>query len=238
MCVCGRGVVSVNTRTSNIWVPSLVKRVSWIMSDWSLLTDQAKTVNQRVECQDFPHLSVTYDHKQRLADAVGWTKVCFCLVVGGPPSAGARPLCVLGKHLLYVLCPSLLWFLSWGDLKASASPAFLHLCAGLLLCCDCSVQVSWPKCDMAIVCPLGERRAVFSHTLLARVQAQKTARTCESVDAQQRTCAMENPMSILISRTVQEVPMTTRASSFLQLCYQGKGRTQTIVIIVIIVSWR
>lgn len=84
------------------------------MSDWSLLTDQAKTVNQRVECQDFPHLSVTYDHKQRLADAVGWTKVCFCLVVGGPPSAGARPLCVLGKHLLYVLCPSLLWFLSWG----------------------------------------------------------------------------------------------------------------------------
>lgn len=77
--------------------------------------------------------------------------------------------------------------------------AFLHLCAGLLLCCDCSVQVSRPKCDMAIVCPLGERRAVFSHTLLARVQAQKAARTRESVDAQQRTWAMENLLDFLNS---------------------------------------
>lgn len=87
--------------------------------------------------------------------------------------------------------PSLLQFLSWGDLEASALPASRPFCIfvqGRLLCCDCSVQVSWPKCDVAIMCPLGERRPAFSHTLLARFQAHlvKTAHTHESVDAQER----------------------------------------------------
>lgn len=61
---------------------------------------------------------------------------------------------------------------------------FLHLCAGCLLCCDCSVQVSWQKCDVAIMCPLGERRPAFSHTHF-QAHLVKTAHTHESVDAQQ-----------------------------------------------------
>lgn len=53
----------------------------------------------------------------------------------GPHSAGARPLWVLEKHLLYDSCPSLLQFLSSGDLDASALPASRPFCIFVQDCC-------------------------------------------------------------------------------------------------------
>lgn len=82
----------------------------------------------------------------------------------GPPSA----LCSLFLPL------SVSVFRGAGSVCFTGLPVFEHLCAGLMLCCDCPVQVTPLKGDMVIMCPVRERRAVFSHTLLWRFRLTET----------------------------------------------------------------
>ncbi len=102
--------------------------------------------------------------------------VCICFVNRRSGQGGVKTLLLrlLEKHLfLPALCPSHLHSLSLGELVASALfglPVLQHLCAGLMLCCDCLVRVTSPKSDRAIECLLRERGAVFSHTLLCPFQ--------------------------------------------------------------------
>lgn len=134
----------------------------------------------------------------------------------GPHSAGARPLWVLEKHLLYDSCPSLLQFLSSGDLDVSVLPASRPFCIFVQDCCF--VAFAWfrfpDNCSMAIVCPLGERGAAFSHTRSCSGSPGKNSPHPPISGNNTR-----GTWACLISWTVQEVPMTTRASSFLQLCW-------------------
>lgn len=82
---------------------------------------------------------------------------------------------------------------------------------------------------MAIVCPLGERGAVFSHTVLTHVQAHlgKTAHTHESVDAQQR--AWDMGLFDFLNSTGSPHDNKSFILSPVVLSYQGKGRIRTIV---------
>lgn len=87
--------------------------------------------------------------------------------------------------------PSLLQFLSSGDLEASALPASRPFCIFVQDACFVVIarfrfpdkSATWRSCVRS-----EKGGQAFSHTLLARFQAHlvKTAHTHESVDAQQR----------------------------------------------------
>lgn len=116
-----------------------------------------------------------------------------------------------------------------GSVCFAGLSAFLHLCAGSVLCCDCSVQVSWrQKCAVAIMCLRRERRPAFSHTMLARFQAHlvKTAHTHESVDA---PCSTENLPLIPVWFPEQCRKSKSCILSPVVFSCQGKLRIQTIM---------
>lgn len=138
----------------------------------------------------------------------------------GPHLAGARPLWVLEKHLLYDSCPSLLQFLSWGDLDASAFPASWPFCIFVQDCCF--VAFAWFRFPDKIAawrsCVRSEKEGQYFLTLCSltfRLTWEKQP-TPTNLWMPNNACGT---LACLISWTVQEVPMTTRASSFLQLCW-------------------